>query len=104
MPDGRVRAVALQRDAFADVRDEIPIVTKAGARPVPGAPILLTAAQQPAELRAAVEENLATWAPIGSTWSTCAGWTSALIAEGDQGVPFEDQLAEMSALREEGKI
>jgi len=100
------RANELLRESFTDVRDDIVIATKVGARPVPGAPIPLTAAQTPAELRAAVEANLRT---LGTDRVDVVNlrrmdFTPGLVAGGDQVVPFEDQLAEMAVLREEGKI
>lgn len=131
-PDGHARAVDLLRSAFelgiihfdtaqfygnglanellrqslGDRRDDIVIATKVGAKPVPGEPIPLEAAQQPFELQAAVEANLRT---LGTDRIDIANlrrmdFTPGLLAEGDQIVPFEEQLAEMAALRDEGKI
>ena len=73
---------------------------------MPGAPIPLEAAQKPFELRAAVEANLRT---LGTNWIDVVNlrrmdFTPGLLAGGEQVVPFEDQLAEMAALRDEGKI
>jgi len=87
-------------------RDETVIATKAGAKPVPGARIPLTAAQKPFELRAAVEDNLRTLGTdrIDVVNLRRMDFTPGLLAEGDQVVPFDDQLAEMTALRDEGKI
>lgn len=103
---GNGRANELLHESFADVRDDIIIATKAGTKPVPGAPVPLTAAQKPAELRAAVEENLRTLGTdrIDIVNLRRMDFTPGLLAEGDQIVPFEDQLAEMDALRDEGKI
>ena len=103
---GDGRANELLREGFAGVRDDIVIVTKAGARPVPGAPIPLTAAQQPAEIRAAVQENLRTLGTdrIDVVNLRRMDFTPGLIAEGEQVVDFQDQLAEMVALRDEGLI
>ncbi|MDQ6741196.1 MAG: aldo/keto reductase [Actinomycetota bacterium] len=96
----------LIRDALGGRRDEFLIATKAGAMPVPGAPVPLTAAQKPRELRAAVEANLAA---LRTDWLDVVNlrrmdYLPGLLAEGNQIVPLEDQLAEMSALRDEGKI
>ncbi|GGF34486.1 aldo/keto reductase [Subtercola lobariae] len=103
---GNGRANELLRESFSGVRDEIVISTKAGAKPVPGAPIPLTAAQRPAESRAAVESNLQTLGTdrIDIVNLRRMDFTPGLIAEGDQVVAFEDQLAEMVSLRDEGKI
>ncbi len=103
---GNGLANELLRESFADRRDEIVIATKAGAKPVPGAQIPLTTAQKPFELRAAVEENLRTLGTdrIDIVNLRRMDFTPGLLAEGDQIVPFEDQLAEMATLRDEGKI
>lgn len=96
----------LLRRALGNHRDELVLASKAGARPVPGAPVPLTAAQRPAELRTAVEENLRT---LGTDRVDVVNlrrmdFTPGLLAEGDQVVPLADQLAELTALRDEGKI
>jgi len=96
----------LLRASFGNRRNDILIATKAEAKPVPGAPIPLEAAQKPFELRAAVEANLRT---LGTNWIDVVNlrrmdFTPGLLAGGEQVVPFEDQLAEMAALRDEGKI
>lgn len=103
---GDGRANELLRQSFGDVWDEVVIATKAGAKPVPGAPIPLAAAQQPAELRAAVEANLRTLGTdrIDVVNLRRMDFTPGLIAEGDQVLAFEDQLAELISLRDEGKI
>lgn len=96
----------LLREAFAGSRDEVVIASKAGTRPDPGADIPLTAAQKPAELRTAVEENLRALGTdrIDVMYLRRMDFTPGLLAEGDQVVPLEDQLAELTVLREEGKI
>lgn len=96
----------LLREAFGDSRDEVVIASKAGARPVAGADIPLTAAQRPSELRAAVEQNLRSLDTdrIDLMYLRRMDFTPGLLAEGEQIVPLEDQLEEMVALREEGKI
>ena len=96
----------LLRLALADVRDQVVLASKAGARPISGGPAPMTAAQQPHELRAAVEANLRS---IGTDYLDVVNlrrmdFRPGLIAEGDQVVPIEDQLAELTALRDQGKI
>ena len=69
-------------------------------------PIPLAAAQKPAELRAAVEDDLRQLGldriPVVNLRRLDLG--PGLHAEGDQIVDLDDQLAEMIALRDEGKI
>lgn len=103
---GNGRANELLRESFANVRDDIVIATKAGAKPAPGEPIPLKAAQKPTELRAAVEDNLRTLGTdrIDIVNLRRMDFAPGLVAEGDQVVTLEDQLAEMAALRDEGKI
>ena len=96
----------LLRLAFADVRDEVVVATKAGARPITGGPVPMTAAQRPHELRAAVEDNLRS---LGTDRLDLVNmrrmdFRPGLIADGDQIVPLADQLAELTALRDAGKI
>lgn len=81
------------------------IVSKVGARPATG-PVPLALAQRPAELRAAVERDLT---ELGVERIAVANLRRAdigpgLVATGDQVVDLDDQLAEMIALRDEGKI
>lgn len=103
---GNGLANQLLREGVGHHRDDIVIATKCGVKPVPGAPIPLAAAQQPAELRAAVEANLRTLGTdrIDVVNLRRMDFTPGLLAEGDQVVPLEDQLAEMATLRDEGKI
>ena len=94
------------RRALAPYRDDLLIVSKVGARSVPGGQIPLALAQKPAELRAAVELDLA---ELGLDQVAVVNLRRAdigpgLVAEGDQIVDLDDQLAEMIALRDEGKI
>ena len=76
-----------------------------GGRSVTG-PIPIAAAQKPAELRAAVEADLAQLAidRIHVVNLRRLDLGPGLKAEGDQIVDLDDQLAEMIALRDEGKI
>jgi pyridoxine 4-dehydrogenase len=70
-------------------RDDILIATKAGAKPVPGSPIPLGAAQKPAELRDAVEANLRTLHTdrIDIVNLRRMDYTPGLLAEGDRSSP-----------------
>jgi pyridoxine 4-dehydrogenase len=90
-----------------DPSDGVMIVSKVGAVPDPGGPFPMRLAQRPAELRAAVESNLATLGleriPVVNLRRLDAG-LAAISASGDQVVAVEDQLAEMIALRDAGKI
>ncbi|MCF3962445.1 aldo/keto reductase [Streptomyces fuscigenes] len=85
--------------------DEVLVVSKVGATPVPG-PVRLRLAQKPHELRASVEDNLASLGvdriPLVNLRRADRG--PGLRAEGDQVVDLDDQLATMVALRDEGKI
>ncbi|MBE1494376.1 aryl-alcohol dehydrogenase-like predicted oxidoreductase [Amycolatopsis lexingtonensis] len=86
--------------------DDVLIATKVGADPDPGGPIPLRLAQRPEELRKSVEDNLRT---LGTERVTLVNLRRAelrpgLLAEGDQLVDVDDQLAVLTALRDEGKI
>ncbi len=98
--DRRIRA------ALAPYPDDLVIVSKVGARYTGEQPIPLAAAQQPAELRAAVEDDLRQLGldcvPVVNLRRMELG--PGVAAEGDQIVDLDDQLAEMIALRDEGKI
>ncbi|MDT5352796.1 MAG: pyridoxine 4-dehydrogenase [Mycobacterium sp.] len=94
------------RKALAPYRDDLVIVSKVGASHDAGGPIPLKAAQKPAELRAAVEDDLRELGldrvPVVNLRRLDLG--PGLAAEGDQIVDLDDQLAEMIALRDKGKI
>lgn len=86
--------------------DDVVVVTKVGAVRDPGGPVPLRLAQRPAELRAAVEDNLRT---LGRERLDVVNLRRAdvgpgIVATGEQVVDLDDQLAEMSAMREEGLI
>lgn len=103
---GHGLANELLRDALGTHRDDLVLSTKAGAKPVTGVPVPLTSAQRPHELREAVEANLAT---LGTDRLDVVNlrrmdYQPGLLAEGDQIVPLADQLAELAALRDEGKL
>lgn len=93
------------RRALAPYADDLVIVSKVGARPAAG-PIPLALAQRPHELRAGVEQNLAELGleQIAVVNLRRADIGPGVIAEGEQVVDLDDQLAEMMALRDEGKI
>lgn len=96
----------LIRQALRPYRDDLVIVSKVGAVHVPDGPVPLAAAQKPAELRAAVEMDLNQLGleqiPVVNLRRMELG--PGLQAERDQIVDIDDQLAEMIALRDEGKI
>jgi aryl-alcohol dehydrogenase-like predicted oxidoreductase len=95
---------ALIRDALAPYPGDLVLVSKVGAdRTADGS---LVPAQQPGQLRAQVEANLAA---LGAEQISvvnlrrCDAWPG-LIAEGDQRVSLDDQLAALTELRDAGKI
>jgi aryl-alcohol dehydrogenase-like predicted oxidoreductase len=94
------------RAALAPYPQDLVIVSKVGARFTGEQPIPLAAAQRPAELRAAVEDDLGQLGldriPVVNLRRMDLG--PGVAAEGDQIVDVDDQLAEMIALRDEGKI
>ncbi|OBK53753.1 aldo/keto reductase [Mycobacterium sp. 1081908.1] len=94
------------RAALAPYPEDLVIVSKVGARYTGERPIPLGAAQRPAELRAAVEDDLRQLGldrvPVVNLRRMDLGPSAAV--EGDQDVDLDDQLAEMIALRDEGKI
>lgn len=94
------------RAALAPYADDLVIVSKVGARYTGEQPMPLAAAQKPAELRAAVEDDLRQLGldcvPVVNLRRMDLG--PGVAAEGDQKVDVDDQLAEMIALRDEGKI
>lgn len=100
----RIRAaLAPYRSPYSE---DLVIVSKVGARFTGEKPIPLAAAQRPAELRAGVEDDLRQLGleriPVVNLRRLDLG--PGLQAEGDQIVDLDDQLAEMTALRDEGKI
>jgi len=92
--------------ALAPYPEDLVIVSKVGARYTGDEPMPLAAAQKPAELRAAVEDDLSQLGldqiPVVNLRRLDLG--PGLAAEGEQIVDLDDQLAEMIALRDEGKI
>jgi aryl-alcohol dehydrogenase-like predicted oxidoreductase len=86
--------------------DDVLVVTKVGAEPNPGGPMPLRLAQRPEQLRAGVEDNLRS---LGVDRLAVVNLRRldtgpGLRPEGDQVVDLDDQLAVMTALRDEGKI
>lgn len=98
------RCNALIHKALAPYPDDLVLASKVGAdRDGDGT---LLPAQRPAQLRAQVEANLAT---LGAEQVSVVNLRRldarpGLIAEGDQRVDLGDQLAELTALRDAGKI
>lgn len=92
------------REALAPYAGELVLVTKVGAtRNADGA---IIPAQRPQQLRDQVEANLATLGTdrLGVVNLRRLDAPPGLTAEGDQIVDIDDQLAELSALRDAGKI
>ena len=82
------------------------VATKVGADPTPGATPPIRPAQRPEQLRASVEANLRS---LGLEQLPLVNLRRldippGLTAEGDQIVDIDDQLAAMSAMRDEGLI
>lgn len=90
------------------LRDEdgVLVVSKVGADPNPAGPLPLRLAQRPEQVRASVENNLRS---LGTDRLDVVNLRRldvgpGLRPEGDQVVDLDDQLAVMTALRDEGKI
>ncbi|GAA4206965.1 aldo/keto reductase [Streptosporangium oxazolinicum] len=86
--------------------DGVLVASKIGADPNPGGPVPMRPAQRPQELRASVEDNLTSLGldriPLVNLRRMDAA--PRIPLEADQVVDLDDQLAEMTALRDEGKI
>jgi pyridoxine 4-dehydrogenase len=86
--------------------DDVLVVTKVGADPNPGGRLPLIPAQRPEQLRASVHANLRSLGvdrlPVVNLRRLDSG--PGLRPSGDQVVGLDDQLAVMTALRDEGKI
>jgi len=91
-------------DALAPYPDDLVLVSKVGADT--GADGKLVPAQRPEQLRAQIEANLATLGveQVGVVNLRRIDAGPGLIAEGDQMVDLDSQLAELAALRDAGKI
>ncbi|MEC3975780.1 aldo/keto reductase [Amycolatopsis sp. H20-H5] len=87
-------------------QEDVLVVTKIGCDPNPEGPFPMRPAQRPEQLRASVEDNLRALGleqlPVVNLRRLDR--TSRLRAEGDQVVDLDDQLAVMTAMRDEGKI
>lgn len=87
-------------------QDGVCVVSKVGADPDPGGRLPLRIAQRPEQLRASVEDNLRSLGverlPVVNLRRLDSG--PGLRPKGDEVVGLDDQLAMMTALREEGKI
>jgi len=94
----------LIRTALAPYPENLVIATKIGADNTEEGG--LTPAQRPAELRRQVEANLASLGVerLDIVYLRRLDFQPGIIAEGEQKVDLEDQLAELAALREAGKI
>jgi aryl-alcohol dehydrogenase-like predicted oxidoreductase len=91
----------LIREALYPYPENLVLVTKVGAvRDARGG---WPAAQRPEQLRSAVEDNLRTLG-VERLGAVNLRILDHPAAEEDQRVPLEDQLAELVALREEGKL
>ena len=95
---------ALIRAALAPYPGDLVLVSKVGAEREAGGG--LVPAQRPEQLRAQVEANLATLGveQIDVVNLRRLDVAPGIVAEGDQLVDLEDQLAELAALRDAGKI
>ena len=82
------------------------VATKVGADADPQAKLPIRLAQRPEQLRASVEDNLASLGleRIPLVYLRRADVGPGLTAEGDQVVDIDDQMAAMVAMRDEGKI
>jgi aryl-alcohol dehydrogenase-like predicted oxidoreductase len=93
---------ALIREALHPYSDDLVLVSKVGAvRDAEGGWV---PAQSPADLRAGVEDNLRSLGVERLGAVNLRRMPDDHLPEGVAPVPFEDQLAEMVALRDEGKI
>jgi aryl-alcohol dehydrogenase-like predicted oxidoreductase len=92
--------------ALAPYPEHLVLVSKVGATPDPGGATELRLAQRPEDLRAQVEDNLRSLGTdrIDVVNLRRADVAPGLVAEGDQIVDLDDQLAAMVALRDAGKI
>lgn len=86
--------------------DDVTVVTKIGSDPATGGPFPMRAAQRPEELRASVEDNLRALGleqlPVVNLRRMEVGPSLPLGPE--QVVDLDDQLAALTAMREEGLI
>ncbi|WP_437023988.1 aldo/keto reductase [Streptomyces sp. enrichment culture] len=87
-------------------QDDVLVVTKVGAMSTLGGPVPFRMAQRPEELRVSIEAELASLGmervPVVNLRRMDAGMT--IPAPDEQKVDLDDQLAELTALRDAGKI
>ena len=97
---------ALIREALAPYDDGLVLATKVGAVRDKSAKPPIVPAQRPVELRAQVEANLTTLGTdqLGVVNLRRLDARPGLIAAGEQLVDLDDQLAELTALRDAGKL
>jgi pyridoxine 4-dehydrogenase len=95
---------ALIRAALAPYPESLVVATKLGADNNAGGG--LVAAQRPDELRRQVEANLDSLGVerLDLAYLRRLDFAPGIIAEGEQKVDLDDQLAELTALREAGQI
>jgi aryl-alcohol dehydrogenase-like predicted oxidoreductase len=96
---------ALIRQALAPYPETLVVATKLGAENDPAGDGLI-AAQRPEQLRAQVEANLASLGVerLDLVYLRRLDFAPGIIAEGEQKVDLDDQLAALVALRDAGKI
>lgn len=99
-------ANTLLKETFGSRREEVFIASKVGARSTPQGPFPMAAAQKPQELRESVEANLRTLGTdyLDMVYMRRMDFQPSLIAEGEQQIPLEDQIAALEDLRAEGKV
>jgi aryl-alcohol dehydrogenase-like predicted oxidoreductase len=95
---------SLIREALAPYPQGLVVATKLGADNAPDGG--LVAAQRPEQLRREVEANLSTLGVerLDLVYLRRLDFPPGIIAEGEQKVDLDDQLAELAGLREAGKI
>ncbi|MFC7376847.1 aldo/keto reductase [Brachybacterium sp. GCM10030267] len=103
---GNGRVNRLIRSALAPYPSDLALVSKVGARFDAGHTPTTVPAQRPHELRSGVEDDLR---ELGTERITVVNLRRmdagpGFVDEGGGGVPLDDQLAELVALRDEGKI
>ncbi len=97
-------ANGLIRDALAPYPGDLVLATKVGADRDAGGKLI--PAQRPHELRAQVDANLAALGveQVGVVNLRRVDAPPGIVADGEQLVDLDDQLAELAALRDAGKI
>lgn len=95
---------ALIREALAPYPEDLVLATKLGADNANGGGLI--PAQRPEQLRQQVDANLGSLGVerLDVVYLRRLDFAPGIIAEGEQLVDIDDQLAELAALREAGKI